>query len=217
MLLELIIEPIVQFFQKRRKKSPYSRLEWSANEVLQMQRMAHEALGAGTWTGGTDDIPTTERGEHLAMLDISDENHPLLRLTPGPREPEGKPTTDSDAQDYLPQIGAKYPNSSGTTIPIDPNDPDLSHQNTLTAQQSSHSSSHGSTYVSSNSSSISSLSSPEERGSLTSTSTPRLTHRLEDLSDSTTPEHGSISEALMREHYPDHGNGQLFTPGSEGP
>lgn len=56
----------------------YAHLEWTTNEVLQLQRLAHEELGLGTWTGCVDTVPTTKGGENIASLDITNIHHPVL-------------------------------------------------------------------------------------------------------------------------------------------
>ena len=37
----------------------HKRLQWAVDEKLQVQRVAFEAAGQGTWTAGTDAVPTT--------------------------------------------------------------------------------------------------------------------------------------------------------------
>ena len=81
-ILAYTIEPLLHFIQLRRKKGLYERLEWVTNETLQMQRLVHEELGAGTWSRATEDIPITAPGELLAVLDVSDENHPIFKYNP---------------------------------------------------------------------------------------------------------------------------------------
>ncbi|KAL1640191.1 hypothetical protein SLS58_007142 [Diplodia intermedia] len=76
------IEPVVSWIQKRRTLDTYSRLEWCANETLQLQRMAHEELGVGTWHNGAEAIPLTDGGERLATLDVTNPDHPRLKAPP---------------------------------------------------------------------------------------------------------------------------------------
>lgn len=66
----------------RGRETEYSKLEWSSNETLQLQRLAHEAAGTGTWSRGTGLVPITRHGDVLAVLDIDDLNHPRLRASP---------------------------------------------------------------------------------------------------------------------------------------
>jgi hypothetical protein len=56
----------------------YVLLEWKSNYTLQLQRLAHEQLGLGTWSHTSDAFPVTKRGESLAVLDIIDQKHPRL-------------------------------------------------------------------------------------------------------------------------------------------
>ncbi|KAI1752806.1 hypothetical protein F4782DRAFT_546419 [Xylaria castorea] len=65
--------------QKRRSYGQYKHLEWTANATLQLQRLAHEGIGQGTWSKGAETIPTTKEDESLALLDISNLEHPVLR------------------------------------------------------------------------------------------------------------------------------------------
>ncbi|KAH7075062.1 hypothetical protein FB567DRAFT_183030 [Paraphoma chrysanthemicola] len=63
----------------RRHRNPLPSVEWNMNEILQLQRLAHEAVGAGDWDDVSSDYPLTRKGEFLACLDIADPKHPLLR------------------------------------------------------------------------------------------------------------------------------------------
>lgn len=75
------IDPLWTFLD-RRKRYTYQRLEWSLNETLQLQRMAHEELGLGTWSRTASRVPVTENNEKLGVLDISDPEHPILVRSP---------------------------------------------------------------------------------------------------------------------------------------
>ncbi|KAL6155178.1 hypothetical protein ACJQWK_01354 [Exserohilum turcicum] len=66
----------------QRNRKPFSSLEWISNDTLQLQRLAHEAVGAGDWTGARDDYPLTRKNDLLAVLDIADRKHPVLRSQP---------------------------------------------------------------------------------------------------------------------------------------
>lgn len=97
MLLDFAVEPMVQYLEKRRLKNgsdeeaAYARLEWSSNAILQLQRMAHEQVGRGTWSNTAGVNPVTLSDEKLAVLDISDEKHPQLRFPgDGPTRPDLK-------------------------------------------------------------------------------------------------------------------------------
>lgn len=77
----LTLEFTTAWVQKRWKVDAYKRLEWSTHGTLQLQRLAHEEIGCGTWTKGAQDVPITGPGDQLALLDISNPEHPRL-VTP---------------------------------------------------------------------------------------------------------------------------------------
>lgn len=81
-ILGYTLEHLIDFIEHRLRKVKYSRLEWSANDVLQTQRMAHEELGIGTWDNciGASAVPVTEEHQLLAVLDIQDPKHPRLKV-----------------------------------------------------------------------------------------------------------------------------------------
>lgn len=81
-LASWLLESLVACIQRRRKLDSYARLEWCANETLQLQRLAHEELGMGTWSSCDGEVPVTERGERLAVLDLTDSKHPKLKARP---------------------------------------------------------------------------------------------------------------------------------------
>ncbi|EKG10119.1 hypothetical protein MPH_12719 [Macrophomina phaseolina MS6] len=74
------IAPVSAYVQRRlgKTRGAYARLEWSANGTLQLQRMAHEELGMGTWDHCAGDVPVAQKGEKLATLDLDDLDHPVL-------------------------------------------------------------------------------------------------------------------------------------------
>ncbi|KAB2575171.1 hypothetical protein DBV05_g6104 [Lasiodiplodia theobromae] len=75
-----VLEPVAGYIQRRRGWKDYARLEWCTNETLQLQRLAHEELGVGTWSHALDAVPRTAKGEVLAVLDWEggDREHPRL-------------------------------------------------------------------------------------------------------------------------------------------
>lgn len=85
MLLDATLEPIVDAIHARRRKkgkgntkATYASLEWNSNTLLQLQRLAHEHRGVGTWKMNGWSHPVTEPGEKLAMFDMRDHEHTLL-------------------------------------------------------------------------------------------------------------------------------------------
>ncbi|KAI9779283.1 MAG: hypothetical protein M1816_003623 [Peltula sp. TS41687] len=77
-IISFFLEFLVEWIQRRKNLGIYQRLEWVTNDTLQLQRLAHEELGFGTWSRTAEDHPVTAPGEQLATLDISDPNHPKL-------------------------------------------------------------------------------------------------------------------------------------------
>ncbi|KAF2029942.1 hypothetical protein EK21DRAFT_100849 [Setomelanomma holmii] len=67
--------------RSQRHKRLFASLEWITNDTLQLQRLAHEAVRAGTWECACDDYPRTREGDLLACLDLSNLKHPMLRAT----------------------------------------------------------------------------------------------------------------------------------------
>jgi hypothetical protein len=78
-IISYTLESFVEWIQKRKKVSAYKRLEWTTNETLQLQRLAHEELRCGIWIRAAKDNPVTLFGERLALLDIADPKHPVLK------------------------------------------------------------------------------------------------------------------------------------------
>ncbi|KAH8880208.1 hypothetical protein GQ53DRAFT_670404 [Thozetella sp. PMI_491] len=71
--------PIFSWYLRRGGRDEYARLEWSTNDPFQLQRLAHEASGIGTWSGGAASVPVTQLGDCLGVLDVVDPTHPKLR------------------------------------------------------------------------------------------------------------------------------------------
>lgn len=87
-LADIFLEPTLNAYHSWRAKylphqrvsrSTHSRLEWQSMNFLQLQRMAHQGIGSGTWLRTTSETPITLPYQELAMLDVRDQNKPLLR------------------------------------------------------------------------------------------------------------------------------------------
>ncbi|KAF4545925.1 Cytochrome p450 protein [Lasiodiplodia theobromae] len=74
------LEPIMRW--RKRSRHAYATLEWTMNDTLQVQRMAHEELGMGRWMNCDRDVPITEGRDRLAVLDLEDLKHPRLKVAP---------------------------------------------------------------------------------------------------------------------------------------
>lgn len=67
-MTSLLLEHIQAWLYRRRNLKEYAYLEWTANETLQLQRMAYQGLSSGHWSHYTDRIPLAEPGDTLANL-----------------------------------------------------------------------------------------------------------------------------------------------------
>ncbi|KAB2571688.1 hypothetical protein DBV05_g9664 [Lasiodiplodia theobromae] len=85
-ILSYTLEPCVAYIQRKRNLDVYHRLEWATNGTLQLQRLAHEELGLGTWTRAATEVPvvvaSATGGTKLAVVDVSDVEHPVLVAPP---------------------------------------------------------------------------------------------------------------------------------------
>jgi len=83
MLLSILIEHIFALqhqivFLRESRRFAYGAAEWQAGTTLQLQRLAHEALGLGRWSRADETVPVTEAGETLGVLDVSNAKHARL-------------------------------------------------------------------------------------------------------------------------------------------
>lgn len=90
-LTSYILVPTISYVHETCKlTTSYSDMEWSTNETLQLQRLAHEEDNGedGIWTNATDAIPITRSPNHvLGTLDATDPSHPRLAR---PRKEDAK-------------------------------------------------------------------------------------------------------------------------------
>lgn len=57
----------------------YRQVRWQLDPALQLQRMAFEETGLGTWKRGAEEVPVTEKGEAFKMPEEWDVWHPSIR------------------------------------------------------------------------------------------------------------------------------------------
>lgn len=62
------------------RRFQYAFGEWQAYSTLQLQRLAHESLGLGTWSRTDESVPVTEKGDKLGVLDVTNGRHARLIL-----------------------------------------------------------------------------------------------------------------------------------------
>ncbi|KAK1753688.1 hypothetical protein QBC47DRAFT_430588 [Echria macrotheca] len=98
-VLSWILEPLTGWI-RRRKGPPYALLEWTTNGTFQLQRLAFEANGLGTWSRAIDSVPVTRPGEDLGVLDISDPKHPKLRGPSPNHSVENIPVSEDKKDQY---------------------------------------------------------------------------------------------------------------------
>lgn len=95
MLLAGFIETIAtsignRFDPDKQHNPPYSRLEWDCNSYFDLQRLAHQALGVGTWSRSRTGIPVTALGEQLGVVGTGRKSTlPVLR----------RPKSENELQD----------------------------------------------------------------------------------------------------------------------
>lgn len=73
--------------------------EWNVNSTLQLQRLAHEAVGAGTWHRTTLDVPVTSPDQVLGTLTFMrpPREHPYLVGPVVRRESDGEEKPSPEA------------------------------------------------------------------------------------------------------------------------
>jgi hypothetical protein len=82
-LIGTLMESIVGLLAKiprlaQSRRFTYARIEWQFGSTIQLQRLAHEGVGSGTWSAAGAATPVTRSGEKLAAFDISDPKRPRL-------------------------------------------------------------------------------------------------------------------------------------------
>lgn len=80
--LSYVMEPLACWIQHRYGLDVHTRFEWTMNETLQLQRLAHEELGIGSWKCCDRKVPITEWRDRLAVIDLEDSAHPKLKRPP---------------------------------------------------------------------------------------------------------------------------------------
>lgn len=115
-VISFVLEPLARCIHRCSKRNPYARVEWYSTSIFQLQRLAHEEIGIGTWDHCDESIPTTAPGTILAALDITDESHPLLCVPEKSDVPEEPPAATGSEESSIPtpDAGFDHPHSIQT-------------------------------------------------------------------------------------------------------
>ncbi|KAL8719745.1 MAG: hypothetical protein Q9225_003289 [Loekoesia sp. 1 TL-2023] len=73
-VINLVLDAIVGFLRRSLRWQDHKRLQWAMDEKLQLQRLAYQGVGQGTWSGAENFVPVTRRGE-LVKLPLAAEYH----------------------------------------------------------------------------------------------------------------------------------------------
>jgi hypothetical protein len=121
--------------QRRKDKGDHRRLAWILDSTLQLQRMAHEGQGIGSWSGGAGEVPITQYGERLGIVSPSDPDHPTLvkakddtekaDTSPALQEPESSvvPAQDITERGQEGRTSVSGPQSQQASTEVTPSQP----------------------------------------------------------------------------------------------
>jgi hypothetical protein len=59
----------------------YKLVRWALDDKLQLQRLAFEGAGVGSWNAGLGAVPTTKRTQTFGMEIGGDKRHPTMTFT----------------------------------------------------------------------------------------------------------------------------------------
>lgn len=80
MLLSVFLDLLTSYFRSKLQKDEYKQVQWGLDGIFQLHRLAYEAAGQGTWTGGFNSIPVTKKGDLIRVPNFhADSRHPTLR------------------------------------------------------------------------------------------------------------------------------------------
>jgi hypothetical protein len=80
-VVSMFLESLVGWLQIRfgHGLGRYRQVRWQLDPALQLQRMAFEETGLGTWSRGAHEVPVTEKGQVFAPADEWDVWHPSIK------------------------------------------------------------------------------------------------------------------------------------------
>lgn len=75
------LEFLIGLVQSKKGAAGFRHLAWKTDGLLQLQRLAHEESGYGSWERCTNEVPITRFGEILASISVDNPKHPILQKT----------------------------------------------------------------------------------------------------------------------------------------
>ncbi|KAJ2991353.1 hypothetical protein NUW58_g2542 [Xylaria curta] len=117
-----VLEPVSTYLYEKKGYKKYEHLEWTSNGTLQLQRLAHEEAGFGTWSNCTGTVPSAEANALLGSLDITNPDHPVLQLSDPEKRAHGTPqslsTVLSAVQGSVQTGSASSPTITSSSLPL---------------------------------------------------------------------------------------------------
>ena len=113
--VNLILHRLVSYIQRERDLKDYRRLAWKSNGLLQLQRLAHEEVGFGTWERCAKVVPVTAKGEVLANLNVTDPEHPVFLRPMVPPMHTSQPPSQTPLTQVGPQVNSPQIQNTGNS------------------------------------------------------------------------------------------------------
>lgn len=74
----LLLEPALGFARRKMERNQYKSIQYIADGMWQLQRLAYEEAGQGHWSGGANTVPLTREGDTMGLPRNTDMKHPRL-------------------------------------------------------------------------------------------------------------------------------------------
>ena len=139
MLVAFFIEEICGSVLENTRLGQCSRFvqglaEWRAGSTLQLQRVAHQNLGLGTWKRTDETIPVTLGNDILGVYDASNPKHALLVKSRSVVHPNKASVDDSnDVADENSSVHSHTRTSYGNMTDVSLSNPVLTNSDATTA------------------------------------------------------------------------------------
>ena len=105
-LAHLFLDILMEYIRRKWQWNEYKSLQWTLDGKFQLQRLAFEEAGQGTWSGGTSFVPVTKKGNRIGVPRGVDVRHP--RLSRAWRQSGTDVGVDSEAQSLMSGKGMNY-------------------------------------------------------------------------------------------------------------